>query len=821
MESSYILLFTEFVLCLPPKPQDVKLSKFVSKCLSGLRCTGPFPAVLSVHPRSQTRENNQPSALADHSEKALGYRQTLAASPDGQGSGRMTPERSQQIRDVLEKVLELAPEQHSVFLDRACSSDLSLRREVENLLASGPGMPPSFLQSSLRVALTSGTKLGDYEVKSLLGSGGMGEVYRARDSRLGRDVAIKVLPSFFSGDSGRLRRFEQEARAAAALNHPNILAVFQMGTYQGASYLVSELLEGETLREPIKRGRLTVRKAIDYGVQLARGLAAAHEKGIVHRDLKPENLFITKDGRLKILDFGLAKLMPPESGSDGTAVTLTDGTAPGAVLGTVGYMSPEQVRGQTTDYRTDIFACGAILYEMLAGKRAFQKSTAVETMTAILNEDPPGISQVTTNVPAGLQRVVHRCLEKNQEQRFQSASDLAFALGALSDSGWPTPHEGSFDPVSEFEKRKLPSKIGSKPLLMGIAAVVVSALVAAVMLWGVYRNFFEHSRQPFQLPMRRLTSTEKSRLAACSPDGKYLVHVVQEGDLQSLWLVDVGSERNMQIVAPDQGRYQGLVFSADSQNVYYSESIRGSGALYQVPIFGGSPRKLIGNVSSSIALSWDGKQFAFLRPAGDETTLFVAAATLDGNERSVCTGRFFGGPAWSPDGKTIALLAGTTGSPIADLVEVPTSGGPERLISREDWSYNGRIAWLRNGSGLVLQASDPAFNTQLWLVSYPGGGRQRITNDLAKYESVTATADSKTLTTIRTDDVSTIWIAAPGGAARQMTFDGPKHEGKGGVVWTRRWQDPLYILRRQQYCEYLGHGCRRQGSEAAHLKQSQ
>ncbi|MGC1977293.1 MAG: serine/threonine-protein kinase, partial [Candidatus Sulfotelmatobacter sp.] len=248
-------------------------------------------------------------------------------------------------------------------------------------------------------------------------------------------MAIKVLPASLTADSERLRRFEQEARAAAALNHPNILAVYQMGTYERAPYLVSELLEGETLREPIRRGRLAVRKAIDYAVQIARGLAAAHEKGIVHRDLKPENLFVTKDGRVKILDFGLAKLTQPQTGSEHSALTQTEGTEAGVVMGTVGYMSPEQVRGQGADHRADIFAFGAILYEMLAGKRAFQKPTSPETMTAILNEDPPGISEVTPNLPPSLQRVVHRCLEKNPEQRFQSASDLAFALDALSDSG--------------------------------------------------------------------------------------------------------------------------------------------------------------------------------------------------------------------------------------------------------------------------------------------------------------------------------------------------------------------------------------------------
>jgi eukaryotic-like serine/threonine-protein kinase len=348
----------------------------------------------------------------------------------------MTPERWQQIRDVLEQALELAPEHRSAFLNRACSSDPSLRQEVDTLLASSDRVRSGFLESPPDPAtLTSGTKLGEYEVKSQLGAGGMGEVYRARDARLGRDVAIKVLPATLSADPERLRRFEQEARAAAALNHPNILAVFQMGTFEGAPYLVSELLEGETLREQLQRGQLVVRKAIDYGVQIARGLAAAHEKGIVHRDLKPENLFVTKDGRVKILDFGLAKLTQPQPDSDHIPATMSAETEPGAVMGTVGYMSPEQVRGQNADHRTDIFSFGAILYETLTGKRAFQKPTAADTQSAILNEDPALISQATTNIPPALQRVVHRCLEKKPEQRFQSAPDLAFALDALSESG--------------------------------------------------------------------------------------------------------------------------------------------------------------------------------------------------------------------------------------------------------------------------------------------------------------------------------------------------------------------------------------------------
>ena len=287
----------------------------------------------------------------------------------------------------------------------------------------------------LTMTLAGGKKLDGYEVVGLVGTGGMGEVYRARDPALKREVAIKVLPSFVSRDPDRLHRFEQEAQAAAALNHPNILAVYQFGVFEGAPYLVSELLEGSTLREVLRHSAIPIRKAIDYGVQIAHGLAAAHDKGIVHRDLKAENLFVTKHRRVKILDFGLAKLTQRQPDSDGDAATLTAGTDPGMVMGTAGYTSLEQVRGAPVDHRTDIFALGAILYEMLTGKRAFQRSTSAETMTAILNDDPPSISQIVQASPPGLQRVIHRCLEKNPEQRFHSASDLAFALEALSDSG--------------------------------------------------------------------------------------------------------------------------------------------------------------------------------------------------------------------------------------------------------------------------------------------------------------------------------------------------------------------------------------------------
>ncbi len=287
--------------------------------------------------------------------------------------------------------------------------------------------------------LTPGTKLDGYEILAPLGAGGMGEVYRARDATLKRDVAIKVLPEYWSRDPERLRRFEQEAQATAALNHPNIVSIFHVGQYDGSPYIVTELLQGETLRDRLRKGPMRLREVLDYGVELARGLAAAHDAGIVHRDLKPDNIWLTKDGRLKILDFGLAKLDPAKAASaDGETVTVQPQSHPGHVVGTVGYMSPEQVRGQVADARSDIFAVGVVLYEMLTGNAAFRKATSAETMSAILNEDPPAVSQLAPTVPPGLQRIVNRCLAKNPEQRFQHASDLEFALESLSDSSGST-----------------------------------------------------------------------------------------------------------------------------------------------------------------------------------------------------------------------------------------------------------------------------------------------------------------------------------------------------------------------------------------------
>jgi eukaryotic-like serine/threonine-protein kinase len=377
--------------------------------------------------------------------------------------------------------------------------------------------------------LFAGQRLGPYEIVAIIGAGGMGDVYRARDPRLGRDVAIKVLPIAFSADADRLRRFEQEAHAAAALNHPNILAVYDIGTQADAPFIVSELLEGQTLGDRLNAGPVAARKAIEQALQIAHGLAAAHDKGIVHRDLKPENVFITQDNRIKILDFGLAKLTQgrPTLGTASALATMPSPTQPGMVLGTVGYMAPEQVRGLDVDHRADLFAFGAILYELLSGGRAFRRDTAPETMAAILNEEPPDLRAAGRPISPALARIVERCLEKNPSARFQTASDLAFALSGVSDAS-SAPGTGRVDAARH-----------TRWLGWGLAALLLATLAPFA-----YRHARERPATPdpvrFQIPP--IVELGGPGNFSVSPDGRRLVFIGRGSDgVARLWIRNFGT----------------------------------------------------------------------------------------------------------------------------------------------------------------------------------------------------------------------------------------------------------------------------------------
>jgi len=395
------------------------------------------------------------------------------------------------------------------------------------------------------MALPVGTKIGPYEILGAIGAGGMGEVYRASDTRLGRDVAVKIVPGSFAKDADRVRRFEQEARAVAALNHPNILAVFDIGQHEGSPYLVSELLEGESLRDMLDRGPLTQRKTIEYGVQIAHGLAAAHEKGIVHRDLKPENIYVTKDGRIKILDFGLAKLVQASGDAANSVLqaTMTSGpTVAGVVLGTPGYMAPEQVRGQAADARTDIFAFGAVLYEMLSGVRAFRRDTPAETMTAILREDPPEIEEATRPVSPALDRIVRRCLEKSPEQRFQSARDLSFALSALSGSETSGLTRSS---AALGAPRRISWQLW--------APVTVALIAAAAVTWWLARQ----PAAPASRMQFAITVPGEVNNLAISADGKMLAYVSPDdkSGIPMLFVQRIGSANAAELAGTEDASY--------------------------------------------------------------------------------------------------------------------------------------------------------------------------------------------------------------------------------------------------------------------------
>ena len=430
--------------------------------------------------------------------------------------------------------------------------------------------------------LASGTKLGPYEIVSLLGAGGMGEVYRARDSRLRRDVAIKVLPQALSLDADRMRRFEQEALATAALNHPNILAVFDIGTSEGSPYVVSELLEGETLRERLRSGSLPARKALDYALQVAHGLAAAHEKGIIHRDLKPENLFLTKDGRVKILDFGLAKLTQIDPGSNPSMATVTHGgTEAGMVMGTAGYMSPEQVRGMTLDPRSDIFSFGAILYEMLSGKRAFHGDTPADTMSSILKEDPPELNETNRNVSPALERIVQHCLEKNPESRFHSASDIAFDLEHLSGIS------GSATRVAQAGVT--PSR---RRLLIGLVTGLALASLVYGLGWWTGKATTHVSQPEYQQITFRTGRVGNARF---TPDGSIVYSASWDGGEDQLYMSrtdDPGSRelgiKNAELLSISKGGE--LAIRLNTQ--FYGGYAR-SGTLARVPLSGGTPHEVL------------------------------------------------------------------------------------------------------------------------------------------------------------------------------------------------------------------------------------
>ena len=591
------------------------------------------------------------------------------------------------------------------------------------------------------MTLVAGTKLGPYEILAPIGAGGMGEVYRARDPRLGREVAIKVLPASFSQDADRLKRFEQEARAAGVLNHPGITAVHDIGTVDGAPYIVTELLEGETLRSRLGAGAVPARKAIDYAVQIAKGLAAAHEKGIVHRDLKPENLFLTNDGRVKILDFGLAKLKP-ETGQDGKTdmQTVSGGTEPGIVLGTMGYMAPEQVRGKTADRRSDLFAFGTILYEMLSGQRAFRGDTAADTITAILSKEPPDLSQTNRDVHPGLDRIVRHCLEKNPEERFESARDLAFDLEALSGVSAAT---GATPSAASARRRSFTIPLVAAVFLLGGLLGVLAGRRAA------------STAQP---KFQRLTFQRGTVLAArFGPDAQTVYFsAAWEGAAPKIFQLRPGNPESSALALPPAnvlGVSGGgeIAVQLDPKPAPYG--FGWIGTLARAPLSGGAPKEVLQDVT-----------FAEWAPGGTELAVVHHVSGKDRLEYPIGkalfeTGGWIQDPRFSADGRRIAFIhhpASGDGGAVA-LVELD---GKSRELSA-GWATVQGLAWAAGGE-IWFTAVRQGIERELHAVT--PGGRLRLVRTMQGTPALLDMAGSSALVT-EDDYRSGIFALLPGQSA--------------------------------------------------------
>ena len=579
------------------------------------------------------------------------------------------------------------------------------------------------------MTVTPGTRLGPYEIVSAIGAGGMGEVHRAHDTRLGRDVALKVLLAPTAADPDRLRRFGQEARATAALNHPNIVAVFDVGTENGVSFVVSELLEGETLRDRLTAGPVPLRKAIEWGGQLTRGLAAAHDKGIVHRDLKPENLFITRDGSLKILDFGIAKLMETSAASGATMTpTLQVGTTPGMVVGTIGYMSPEQVRGLPVDHRSDIFSVGAVLYEMVSGRRAFSGASPADTMSAILNADPAEFANADAPVPPVLDRIIRRCLEKSADERFSSARDVAFSIDA---AGAPT--HGTSRSLAAVDAPPRRSAVGWGGIA---AAVIVGLAIGGPATWLVTRAKPAAPARFRQLTFRRGTATA----ARFSPDGETVVYsAAWEGQPAELYSTRVGSvgERPMgiqgQLLAISKSGEMALLLDVKNRSNWIE-----TGTLARASLGGGAPREIVRDVGGA-DWSADG-QLAITRvlPEQNRWRLEYPSGTVIHE-----TEKWIDRPRLSRDGSAILLIEHPADGDNRGVIVLITLKGERKVLTPEYGAVVG-CAWSPNGDEAWFSAASVGSHHDLLAVR-PGGAVRSLESAPASIGIEDARADGAVL----------------------------------------------------------------------------
>ena len=684
--------------------------------------------------------------------------------------------------------------------------------------------------------MQEGKRVGRYEIRSKLGVGGMGEVYLAHDSALGRDVALKVLPAELSENSDRRTRFRQEARAASALNHPNILTIYEIGESEEGWFIATELVTGETLRQLIRREKqLPVLQAVKIAEQIAGALSAAHEARIVHRDIKPENIMIRRDGYIKILDFGLAKPTHIESAPEDATLQIVK-TTPGMVMGSVRYMSPEQARGKETDERTDLWSLGVCLFEMLTGKPPFNGETTSDTLAALIYEDAPPILEFVPNAPPELQRILRKALRKDRDERYQTAKDFALDLKNLRDeiehvssgekhlslspqahmtaNGETTSlgiHRTNSAKHSTFATGNQSANLSvetSPNTLTGriknrrwqtVFASLGAVLVFAALGFGFYKYFGEKTHLAAtafdKKQVSRISTDGKLRLPALSPDGKYVAYLSGEVGSRTLVVRQVATDSVVTIGQPTPQEFNAMTFTPDGNYIYYVQHSKdySIGTLYQVPTLGGTPKKLIEDIDSGVTFAPDGKRLAFIRHLPQESTDAIFIANADGTDlqqlvHSKQTGfTFFKIPAWSPDGSKIMITAGKSQgveSTGVQLVEILIASGSVKLFNPKKWKDIYDYAWFSDGSGLILSAQETEEGSmQIWRMDYPSGEVHAVTNDLNNYYKIGLSADGSTLISIKNDEVASVWsFNAANKELVQIVPESRNADGKSGLA---------------------------------------
>ncbi|MGB8887649.1 MAG: protein kinase [Candidatus Korobacteraceae bacterium] len=663
-----------------------------------------------------------------------------------------------------------------------------------------------------------GKSILHYSVVKKLGSGGMGVVYEAEDSRLGRQVALKFLSRDFEQDSYALERFKQEARAASGLNHPNICTIYAIEECDGQHFIAMELLEGESLDEKIDGHPLPVDKIIDIGIQITDALDVAHNKGIVHRDLKPANIFLTTRGQAKILDFGLAKLMHDRRAAletvAGEAATVAPLhlTSPGIAVGTVAYMSPEQARGEELDGRSDLFSMGAILYEMTTGKIPFDGNTSAVIFQGILDRNPRPVDELNPSVPLKLVEIIDKALEKDVDLRYQSAAEMRADLkrlkrdntghtsqarmAAASSSSTPAVREP--EPADPASRRSGVLGAARRHRSGATLVLVLSLLMIAAGVYGFYKKFSawlgDSGPVPFQnMSMEKLTNSGKALLATISPDGKYVVNVVDEGHGQeSLWMRHVATGSNAQIMPAAEINYKGLTFSPNGDFLYFVSTDPqhpGLGFLNQIPVLGGTPRKLVDDVDSAVSFSPDGQQMVYLRNSPNDASSRLILAHADGSGEHVLARLPLPGyadPAWSPDGKSIAASVLDPGSQnLGRMVLLNPQTGKEKTVFAGT-AILQKPTWMPDNEHLVFIFHDSSsdWNGQVGEIAIAAGKLHRITNDLNSYSNLTlsVTKDGKQLIAVQLAPQSSVYVMSSDANAGANPTQISSH-GEGGVGW--------------------------------------